>query len=437
MEAAACRLPAGFRLSWGSQLLPRPLFVPRDTIMGFAAQVRSLFDLLVDVPQRVFEGDLDLYCRTLGIDPVRARQARRFAGRAPTLYGRADLYRVGRSFKLLELNVCSAVGGVDQFEIARALMRTPGFRAFADEHRLAYTHTGRKVVAALREAAAPVVTDGVRPTVALICPDGGMASHWPHLRPLAELLTCHGMEALGGEVSAVTERAGGLFLHGRRVHVVMRFLSDMELAAAAEHGRGAEAILRAHEDGRAVLWTGPENQLINNKGALALLADDTVRSALTGEEAELVDRILPWTRRVASRRTRVGTETVDLIDYCRSHRTRLMLKPAFGHGGSGIVVGWRTDDAAWAAALEEGAKRAWTVQERVTPNPEYVVDPDSGARESWATVWSAFFTPAGYAGSHVRAVPGDSGDPVIGAGAQGARLATVFHYPAADRGRSL
>lgn len=428
MEAAVPHLPAGFRASWEKKLLPRPLFVRDDGITGFAAQVRELFGLLVDLPRRVFDGDVGACCEAMGIDRLRARRIQRFAGRPPTLYGRADLYRAGHSFKLLEFNVCSAVGGVDRFEISRALMKTPAFRAFADEHHLVYTHTGRQVAAALRKAAAPV-TGGMEPVIALVVPDGGMDSHRPYLCPVAEMLRGLGLDAALGELGAVTERAGRLFLNGRRIDVVMRFLSDTELTAASGQGYAAETILRAHEEGRAVLWTGLENQLVNNKGALALLADDIVRSALTDQEAALVDRVLPWTRRLRSGATCVGAETVDLIDYCRSRRESLIIKPAFGHGGSGLVAGWQTDEPTWAAALEEGVRSGWTVQERVVPSREPVIDPDSVIRRQWAGVWGAFFTPDGFAGLHVRAVPADSPDPIIRVEARGSRLAGVFHYP--------
>lgn len=428
MEAALPHLPAGFRAFWEKKLLPRPLFVPDEEVTGFAGRVRELFDLLVELPRRVFEGDVAAYCEAMGMDLPRARQVQRFAGRTPTLYGRADVYRAGHSFKLLEFNVCSAVGGIHRSAIARALMEVPAFRAFADEHHLGYTDTSRQVAAALRKAAAPV-TGGAEPVVALVVPDGAMDSHRPHVSPVGESLRRCGLDTVLGEIGAVTERAGRLFLEGRHVDVVMRFLSDGELSAASVPGSAAETILRAHEEGRAMLWTGLENQLVNNKGALALLADDVVRSALTDREAALVDHVLPWTRRLRPGTTSVGGGTADLLDHCRSHRESLIIKPAFGHGGSGLVAGWRTEESTWAAALEEGVAHGWTVQERVFPGREPVVDPDSGRHGQWACVWGTFFTPDGFAGLSVRAVPADSPDPVIRVGAEGARLTAAFHHP--------
>ena len=428
-EISRVHLPSDYRQFWEERLLTRPLFVPEDEVTAFTEKVAALFDLLVELPERVYAGDLSLYCEAAGIDEARARQVRRFADRPPTLFGRADTYRVGRSFKLLEFNVCSAVGGMDSYVIPASLMKVPAFRAFAEEHRLGYTDAGRILASTLREAAESI---GVgEPRVALVCPDGEWDGHEPYLHSYVEMLGWYGLGAVAGEVGSVTERGGRLSLNGERVDVVMRFLSDSELTAAAANGPAAEMILRAHEERRVILWTGLENQRVNNKGALALLADDEVRTALTSEEADLVDHVLPWTRRLARTRTRIGSETVDLVDHCRSERKNLLLKPSFGHGGMGHVVGWLTDDATWAAALDEGVKGSWIVQERVIPGEEPVIDPDSRVVRRWAGVWGMFFTPAGYAGMHVRMMPADSPDPIIRRGAEEARSTGAFHYPAA------
>jgi hypothetical protein len=430
MAAAVHHFPPVFRDFREEGLLARPLFVPHVEVVTFADRLRALFDLLVELPRRVFDGDLDLYCRAAGMDKTRAAQVMRFAGRAPTLFGRADAYRVGGRFRLLEFNVCSAVGGIDSAHIPQALLRVPAFRAFAEEHDLGYTDSGRMLADALRDAATQV-TDDTAPCVAFVCPDGELPGHQGHLESNAEVLAGFGLRAVTGELSSVREHGGYLELGGERVDVVVRFLSDAELIAASGPGSVGETILRAHEAGHVVLWTGLENQRVNNKGALALLADDAVRDALSEAEAGLVDDVLPWTRRLADTDTTVGGEVVGLLELCRAERESLLLKPSFGHGGRGLVIGWQTDDATWAQCLADGVRDAWIVQERVLPDPEPVVDPATGVVVPFSPVWGVFLTPAGYAGLHVRAVPADSPDPVIRRMAAGARTTSALHHPGA------
>lgn len=412
VDSAAAHLPPTFRDFRSDRLLGRPLFVSGDDTMRFGDQLRSLFDLLTELPKRVLDGDLDLYCAAVGLDGERADVVRRFAHLPPMPFGRADAYRVDGAFKLLELNVCGSVGGIDTVCVAQALSRVPAFAAFADDHELTFTDTGRAVTDAMRSA----VGDTETVTVALVVPDGEFDDHRAYLLPYAELFRAHGLCAVAGEIGDVSERHGRLFLHGRQVDVVHRLMSDLELA------RAGEAVLRAHEEGRVVLWTGLENQRVNTKGALALLADERVRAALTVAERELVDDVVPWTRQVTAG---------DLVDYCRSRREHLVLKPSHGYGGDGIAVGWQTDDADWAALLDEGAGRAWVVQERVVPAREQVIDPDTGRVDDWVAVWGVFVTEHGYSGSHIRAVPADSPDPIIRRKAEGARNTGVFHYPGA------
>ena len=47
------------------------------------------------------------------------------------------------------------------------------------------------------------------------------------------------------------------------------------------------------------------------------------------------------------------------------HRTELVLKPNDDYGGHGIVLGWKVDDAAWAAALRTALDAPFIVQERL------------------------------------------------------------------------
>ena len=42
-----------------------------------------------------------------------------------------------------------------------------------------------------------------------------------------------------------------------------------------------------------------------------------------------------------------------------------MLKPAHGYGGRSVLVGDETAPEAWAAAVQDGLREPWVVQERV------------------------------------------------------------------------
>ncbi|MBV7696588.1 hypothetical protein [Streptomyces sp. TRM70350] len=402
---ADAQFPPLFHESCGHRLLPRPFFIDETRMRAFADDIRSVFDLLTQLPTRLFDGDLGAYCDALGIPPRQAALMRRFADAEPVPYGRADIYHDGTSFKLLEFNVGSELGGADRAEIQRALLGVPAFRAFAEEHRLSYVHTGERIADALRAAAAPL-TGGADPVVALVEGDGGLAPYLHLVRSFQEMMRGLGIDLRIGEVGQVGEKDGRLHLDGAPLDVVLRYFSPAQIARTPGAEEAVEPILRAHEEGRVVLFTTFQSSLYANKGCLALLSDERSRDAFTMAERDLVDRVLPWTREL----------TPALVEHCREHREQLIVKPRGDFAGTGIHAGWELGDRDWARVLDSCAGHGFVAQERVVPRREPVVSPRTGRVEDWMAAWDVFLTPGGYAGSHIRALPyGDSA--VVGMGA--------------------
>jgi hypothetical protein len=409
------QLPAALVESMRGRFLPRPFFVPRSEILGCAARVVELFDLMLSVPDRFYGGDREQYGRAVGMDARRASYLACFTDR-PELYGRADLYHDGESFRLLEFNVGSALGGMDRAQISAALMKVPAFAEFAAEHGLDYVDTGAQVDAALRAAARPVCGDR-SPTVAFVDGNGAMAPYLHLATSFQEMMAAFGIDVLLGELADIGfgER---VTLHGRPVDLVLRYFG---LADFLDDPAGLEAVgnlVRAHADGTVVSYTSLSGELYNNKRSLALLAD--LREKLSSSETALVDQLLPWTRTVSP----------DLFDHCVAHRTELMLKPGADFGGQGIVAGWLVGEVEWKEALTVAADNGAIAQQRVIPRAEPVLDPVTGEWQDWHAVWDCFLTPDGYAGSHIRALPAGGG-AVIGMGVtKAARTTGIFRTPA-------
>jgi hypothetical protein len=427
MSEAAARFPEKFAAYCSDRLLPRPLFIGEREIFEFTAGLRTLFRLLTELPRRLYDGDVQAYAAALGIDPRRSAIMRRFPG-APSFYGRADMYHDGTSFKLLELNLGSELGGTDRAEISRALLEVDGFRAFAERHGLGYVHTGQRVAAALRKAAEPL-TGGADPVVAFVECDGGLPDYLHLVLSFQEMMRGLGIEVVLGEVGQIEHRGGRVYLHRRPIDVILRYFTSTEIIEDPEGERVVEPIFRAHEEGRVVLWTTLQSGLYANKGCLAMLSDLRAREALTPDEAALVDRMLPWTRALADGPTSADGQTVDLLEYCRDQRAELILKPRANFGGSGIVAGWERTDGEWKEALLAAKNQTYVVQRRVVPRREPVVDPATGELTHWSAAWDAFLTPDGYAGSHIRAVPyGDRAVVNLGVNMDG-RTTGVFYHP--------
>lgn len=425
MKDARALFPQALAASCGEHLLARPMFIGESEIGNRADALIRLFDLLAALPDRLFDGDFSRYCSAVGIDPSRAALIKRFR-ESPARYGRADMYHDGHSLKLLEFNIDSVIGGTERAEISRLILEVDAFRRFADDHGLWYVHTGERLARILRQAAEPVAgTD--TPVVGYLEWDGGLRPESMHLvLSFAEMLKRLGFDVVIGEISQVRSEAGRLFLHGKRVDVVLRYFGLDDITSSPHGEEAVEPIFRAYEQGQVALWTTLRSWQIFSKGCLALLSGTRSRQAFSPGERELIDSILPWTRALA----RYGTDQRDIIEQCRDNRRDLILKPYAGHGGAGIVAGWKVSDREWNDALvQAGRAGGCVVQRRVIPRDEPVISPVTGETENWSAVWDVYLTPDGYAGSRIRALPAGDHGVINVRSSDASRTAGVFCYP--------
>ncbi len=104
------------------------------------------------------------------------------------------------------------------------------------------------------------------------------------------------------------------------------------------------------------------------KAFFAVLTDERNDGLFSFGERELIRKHVPWTRVVADVRTSHYGKPVELLEFLRSERQNLVLKPSDAYGGSGVTLGWETSEAQWDAAIEkaiEPQQGCWIVQERI------------------------------------------------------------------------
>ncbi|MFD9244451.1 hypothetical protein ACFV0D_21465, partial [Streptomyces sp. NPDC059556] len=294
---ARAELPPAFEEAWRAHLLPRPWFVRASETAAFARDLEGLFELLVSLPLRLFDGDLDRYAAEVGIDPPLAALLRRGGSGAPAKFGRADAYHDGTAFKLLEFNLGSEVGGLDMAVFNRGLLRVPAFADFAREQRLDHVDIAARTAAVLRDRAAPALSGGGEPVVGLIEGRGGVGPYGRLMRATVEAMAEQGIDLRIGEIDEVRTRADGkLTLDGTPLDLVLRNFAASQLLDDPAGPDVAEPFFRAHQAGRTVLFTSLESGFYANKSALALLTDPRRRGAFDAGERALVDRVLPGRR---------------------------------------------------------------------------------------------------------------------------------------------
>ena len=126
------------------------------------------------------------------------------------------------------------------------------------------------------------------------------------------------------------------------------------------------ALLDAYRAGAICMVNSFQSKLIHKKALFAVLTDQRRAALFTNEEQEAIRLHVPWTRLVRAEKSDYFGQEVDLLEYIKANRNKLVLKPNDDYGGHGITIGWNSDEAAWHAALENAlADGDYLAQERV------------------------------------------------------------------------
>jgi len=415
---------------YSGRYLSRPLFLGHEEREQLFQDMVNLRSALVSLPNRLFGGDLAAFARAMGANDVQVSAIMRSRGTDVTKQLRADLY-VDESggFRLLELNMGSALGGMDNADMARELLEHPLLAEFAQTHDLEYVDT-------MRDQVANYVIEcgfepGSRPYIACTDWPTSYQTLEPYMRAYNARVQELGLNEHACHVGQLEVRDGGVWLGDNKVDIVDRLFMIEDLLESPEAPALLDPVLNAAARGEVKIYTPMDSGIFSSKGALAMLSDEENRSLFSAEELESLDRILPWTRMV-----RPGPVTledgrrVDLLEYALKHRDDLALKPTLFHGGQGVLLGWRADTTPelWEERVRAALDGPYVLQRRIRPVLEYFPS-DNGELVPWLVCWGAFTTASGYGGIFARGLSVESNVEVINIGT-GAYSGSALHVKA-------
>ena len=384
--------------SYDGDCLTRPVFLEHAEFSVLRDDLLALHAALASLPVRLFGGDVATFARAVGLTGAQVTAIERTGGQPPTRLGRADLFRDETAFRVLELNLGSALGGLDNALLNRAFLTDPAVADFVASHGLSYMDTMDVLVDTLRaECGLPA---GARPLIAV--------ADWPdsfpvlerQLRYSAAQLARYGLEAVPCHLGQLRAADRRVWLDGRPVDVIYRVFLIKDLLRP-EAGELADPLLRAAERGEVVLFAPIDAELYGSKGALALLSDEANRHLFSGAELASLDRVLPWTRMVRPGPVTVGGGgQADMTGYALAEREHLVLKPTALHSGAGVIQGWLTGPDEWRRQLTGAMNGPYVLQRRILPLAEPF--PAQSGPRPWVLWWGAFLGTAGYGGAIVR-----------------------------------
>ncbi len=138
-------------------------------------------------------------------------------------------------------------------------------------------------------------------------------------------------------------------------------------------------LLKSYETGKVCVINPPHSILASNKHVIGLIQDPKFNRLFDEEEHEIIRAHLPWTRLMNQIRTIApdGTD-IDLYDFVRRNRERLVLKPMDAYGSKDVIVGTAQDQNTWEQHIEITTRQKYVVQEYIPiPEEEFpVIDQD-------------------------------------------------------------
>jgi hypothetical protein len=224
-----------------------------------------------------------------------------------------------------------------------------------------------------------------------------------------------GVPAAQGRVGDLRRTRNGVRLGDVAVDVIYRDLALEDIGPPT--GRRLEGFLDRFAAGAVLPGVAGE---FAQKGLLECFGRSEIAALFTPGERRLLRRAVPWTRVLGGRVTEdMAGRRIDLPEFVRRARERLLIKPNVGSSGTGVLLGREAGPARWEARIDRAVREPgrWVVQARRPGTRRWMVYLRGGRAYTGPCYFSLglFYAP-GDLGLHCRV----SREPVVNVARQGA-----------------
>jgi hypothetical protein len=345
----------------------RPFFLsPEDE-----ERVRVVAETIADLGERVVNAalqDTNLFAQ-LHLRPGEERLARLPAGpgRASTA-SRLDAFLLPDSLKFAEYNGESPAGAGYSETLAEIFRQLPLFAKFDQRWDIHTYPLSAKLLDALIAAYVDWGGDSRHPQMAIV--DWREVPTWSEFEILKKRFEKLRVPVVLADPRDLHFDGKVLTAHGKKIDFVYRRVLINDIVARPKE---CEALLKAYEAKAVCVANDFRCKIPHVKAFFALLTDERNATLFSQNEKDLIRRHIPWTRVVSETKTAHYGESIELLSYIRKHRDNLVLKPSDEYGGTGVTLGWETDERAWDATIDKAGAAAkaggeagcWIVQERI------------------------------------------------------------------------
>ena len=316
-----------------------------------ASALEKIAAALVTTPDRLAElGLTDAEIRLALIDPG--------VGMAG-INTRLDSFIHGDEVKFVEYNAENPSSLSDQEGLNRVLFDVPAMARFAERYRLQQFSPAQASLESLLLTYHEWGGRGV-PNVAII--------DWENLPTANEFVllrnhfAAHGVRTIICSPDELDYDGSKLKCGDFDIDLVYKRIIIHEFL---ERYDDRHPLARAYMNGHVCMVNPFRCKIMHKKAIFEMLTDPEWQARFAIDEVEAIRNTVPWTRRLSDRRITVQNESVELLEFVRRNRTRLVLKPNDDYGGHGVFLGPRVDDRTWADAISTALKGDYIVQEAI------------------------------------------------------------------------
>jgi len=340
----------------------RPFFLsPEDE-----ARVSAVAEKMAELGERVAAAALDdqALFNQFHLRESEERLARMHTGYGPaSTASRLDAFLLPDSLKFAEYNGESPAGSGYTETLSEIFRELPVMKEFAKSFEIHSYPLSAKLLDALIASYLDWGGTTKRPQMLIV--DWREVPTWSEFEILKARFEKMGVPVEIADPRDLVFDGKTLSANGKKIELVYRrvLINDI-LARPAE----CKALVDAYQANAVCVANNFRCKVPHVKAFFAVLTDEQNAGMFSFDEREMIRRHVPWTRVVADVQTAHYGEHIELLSFVRRERNKLVLKPSDEYGGSGVTLGWETDERAWDEAIGKAISAsggAWIVQERI------------------------------------------------------------------------
>jgi hypothetical protein len=277
---------------------------------------------------------------------------------------RLDGFVHGQEIKFVEYNAENPSSIPDQEGLNRVLFELPAMSILAQRYRLQQFSPVARLLASLLAVYREWNGSGL-PTIAIV--DWKKLPTANEFTLLRDHFTACGVRTIICSPDELEYDCCRLRCGDFKIDLVYKRVIIHEFLARYDE---THPLVRACVNHHVCLVNPFRCKILHKKASFELLTGESYASWFTSKERAAIAHSIPWTRRMAERQTTYHGASVELVDFVRQNRARLVLKPNDDYGGHGVYFGPQLDEAAWENAITTALSADYVVQEAVDLCPE-------------------------------------------------------------------